>query len=396
LRVCFFSPIAYSYFRPDRIPWVGGAETQQVLIARHMLARGIEVSFIVGDYGQPETEIVEGITLIKSFTPFKGNRKLRFIPDMLAIRKAMRRADADIFNQRSTAFFTGQLAYFAAQMKRAFTFSLGLDFNCYLDCRGTLRWPMAYSYRYGIRRADAVIAQTEYQQHLMSANFVREVHLIRNGIAIPSDTPIQPENPASVPWSDGARAGGGDDRPELLWVGRLHDQKRPELFLELARAMPEALCTLIGGYAGNKRYYRRIVDDAKGIPNLRHVEFVPPAEIDVYYQRAYVLVNTSYFEGFPNTFLYAWLRGVPVISIGIDPDSVIRTHSLGVVAEHIEGLIDAARSLCANPSMRAGMSTRASAYVRTHHNIRDRGEDYIRLFEDILSRRAKQASRRSG
>ena len=98
MKVCFFSPTAYSYFKPDRTTWGGGAETQQVLIARHMVMRGIDVSFIVGDYGQPAVEIAEGITLIKSFTPFKGNRKLRFIPDMLSIRRAMRRADADVFN----------------------------------------------------------------------------------------------------------------------------------------------------------------------------------------------------------------------------------------------------------------------------------------------------------
>ena len=98
MKVCFFSPTAYSYFRPDRAAWRGGAETHQLLVARHMLSKGIEVSFIVGDFGQAPVETVDGITLVKSFTPFKGNRKLSFIPDMIRIRAAMRTAGADIYN----------------------------------------------------------------------------------------------------------------------------------------------------------------------------------------------------------------------------------------------------------------------------------------------------------
>ena len=128
MKVCFFSPTAYSYFNPDGDKWAGGAETQQVLIAKHLAGRGVDVSFIVGDYGQADVERHEGITVIKSFVPFKGNRKLRFLPDMSAIRRAMKTADADVYNQRSTSFYTGQLAWFASGMGKAFTFSLGSMF----------------------------------------------------------------------------------------------------------------------------------------------------------------------------------------------------------------------------------------------------------------------------
>ncbi|MFA4948769.1 MAG: glycosyltransferase family 4 protein [Candidatus Krumholzibacteriia bacterium] len=382
MKVCFFSPTAYSYFRPDRTTWAGGAETQQLLLANHMKAKGIEVSFIVGDFGQDEVENVEGITLIRSFTPFKGNRKLRFIPDMIKIRHAMRIAGADIYNQRSTTFFTGQLARFASDLGKAFTFSLGSDYNCYPDGMGEIRWPMTYLYRYGIRTADAVISQTEKQRRLMLENFARETVLIRNGIAIPS--------------GDGARADGEPPRsvpdvrgrtrdPGFLWVGRFQAVKRPELPLDLARSLPDERFTVIGGYAGDERYASAITDVAKRIPNLEYIPFVPPREMDAYYRGACALLNTSSFEGFPNTYLHAWAHGVPVITISIDPDGILEKNGIGIVTGTFEGLVEAVRSIRSNRTMRSEMSAKAIRYVRANHDIRDRGDDYIRLFESVLS-----------
>ena len=383
MKVCFFSPTAYSYFRPDRTAWAGGAETQQLLLANHMKAKGIDVSFIVGDFGQDEVEIVDGITLIKSFTPFKGNRKLHFIPDMIRIRNAMRIAGADIYNQRSTAFFTGQLARFASDLGKAFTFSLGIDYNCYPDGQGAIRWPMTFLYRYGIRTADAVISQTEKQRRLMLENFGRETALIRNGIAIlsPDGAPAEGELPRTVHDAGGTARDSG-----FLWVGRFQGTKRPDVALELARALPDERFTVIGGYAGNKRYASAITEAAKRIPNVEHIPFVPPREMEAYYVNAYALLNTSSLEGFPNTYLHAWAHGVPVITMEIDPDGILSKNGVGIVTGTFEKLVEAVRRIRSNRTMRAELSARAIRYVRANHDIRDRGDDYIRLFESVLSR----------
>jgi glycosyltransferase involved in cell wall biosynthesis len=85
---------------------------------------------------------------------------------------------------------------------------------------------------------------------------------------------------------------------------------------------------------------------------------------------------------------------VPVLTIEIDPDAVIEGNGIGAAAGNLDGLVEAARALVANPAARDEMSARAAAYVRKNHDIRDRGDDYIRLFETILeARRARGLSR---
>ncbi len=108
--------------------------------------------------------------------------------------------------------------------------------------------------------------------------------------------------------------------------------------------------------------------------------------MDAHYRNAFALVNTSSVEGFPNTFLHAWAHGVPVLTLEIDPDDTIARNRIGVVGGTIDGLAAAARRLLADPRARDEMSRRAVVYVKEHHDIRERGEDYRRLFERLAGR----------
>ncbi|MBN2185755.1 MAG: glycosyltransferase family 4 protein [Candidatus Krumholzibacteriota bacterium] len=377
MKVCFFSPTAYSYFNPESGKWAGGAETQQILIARRMAERGIDVSFIVGDHGQPEVEIFGGITVIKSFSPFVGNRKLRFIPDMLKIRRAMQISGADIFNQRSTAFYTGQLCWFASTLKKRFVFSLGIDYNCYADCAGNLSFPMTNIYRYGIRNADSVIAQTDKQKKILAENMGRESILIRNGIEIIGSSACSPGVQAVEPPVERGRK-------EFIWVGSFRRRKRPDLFLELARQVPEADFTIIGGKADDPGFYEKIKAEAASIPNLDYPGFIEPDNIEKYYSRAFAYINTSELEGFPNTYLHSWRRGVPTFTIGIDPDRIIENNRIGRCTGTFERLVESVREILSDEKWRERMCERALEYVAANHDIRDKGDEYIRLFESLI------------
>jgi len=343
-----------------------------------MRDKGIDVSFIVGDYGQDDVEIIDGITIIKSFKPFVGNRKLRFIPDMFKVYKAMKIADADVYNQRSTSFYTGQLAIFASLLGKKFTFSVGIDYNCERDCGGRLAKPMCRLYRYGIEKADAVIAQTEKQREMLRENFGIDSVLIRNGVYIPRG--VEPER-----YSLEMKGGDGNkDTLNFLWVGSIRRRKRPELFVELAREVKDARFTMIGGEGDDREFYIEVVEKARKTPNLSFIGFVPPDKIHEYYRNSYAYINTSYLEGFPNTYLHSWVYGVPTITIEIDPDGIIEGNGIGIVCGSFENLVKEVRNICSNVKIRDEMSDRAFRYVRENHRIEDRAQDYMDLFEKIL------------
>ena len=71
ISVCFTIYRAYPIFNSDVKAVFGGGEVDLYLLATELAKdERFKVSFVVGDYGQPETEVIEGVTLYKSLEIF--------------------------------------------------------------------------------------------------------------------------------------------------------------------------------------------------------------------------------------------------------------------------------------------------------------------------------------
>jgi hypothetical protein len=64
--------------RPD-LRHIGGAEVQQRLLARELLKRGFDVSFVTLDHGQPDEVRHDGIRVLKTYTKEEKMPGLRFL-----------------------------------------------------------------------------------------------------------------------------------------------------------------------------------------------------------------------------------------------------------------------------------------------------------------------------
>jgi hypothetical protein len=120
---------------------------------------------------------------------------------------------------------------------------------------------------------------------------------------------------------------------DLIWIANLRKIKRPEWFLELARLNPKLTFTMVGD--SNEKYsYLNAKKLADKLKNVNFMGYQSLHNVDSLLQNSKILVCTSEFEGFPNTFLHAWNHNIPIIST-IDPSNLIQNNNLGYFAKSI-------------------------------------------------------------
>jgi glycosyltransferase involved in cell wall biosynthesis len=320
LRICFVGLKCYDLLaRAPKPRYFGGAERQMVFIAREFARRGHTVSFVTLDGGSAIAEH-DGIRAFTAYAVDAGFAGLRFLhPRWTGLARALRTANAEIYYQMGADSETGQVAGWCRARRRRFVFATASDADCdpALPLLRTVRQRVLF--RYGLKRANAVVSQTRRQCERLRSEFGVESAVIRN---CTSDVTIGDDV-----YEQRAR----NARPRLLWVGRLVDVKRVELLLELATTRLEWDFSIVGSGDPADPYLRCMEARAASLPNVTFRRGIGDAELDREYRRANALVCTSIWEGVPTTFLEAWARGLPVVST-IDPDDVIAQRSLGAYA----------------------------------------------------------------
>jgi len=371
--ICFVALNAYGLLsgRSD-IQHIGGAEVQQSLIAHELVKRGYRVSFVTLDHGQPDGDVVDGITVYKAYRRDAGIPKLRFVhPRTTRLHAALKRADADIYYQRGAGIETGLVTHWCRRRGRPFVFGAASDLNFEPTL---LMLPTASErvlFRYGVRGADAVIVQSEQQRIACQARFGRSSFVVPSAVRIPETDPR----------ADLAAATGP---PRVLWIGRLHPEKRPEWLLDLVEASPAVAFDAIGECNVGSEYARRLIERMSSLPNVTHHDYVPHANMTDVYRRASVVLCTSPLEGFSNTLLEAWACGLPALST-VDPDGIIAKFGLGCVSPDFSGLAEGLNRLAADHAFRRLCGDRARDYVQRHHAPSTIGDALQAVFDVVLA-----------
>jgi len=364
MHVCFVAPYAWPVLSRDpAIKVVGGAEVQQAILARLLARSGYRVSMISCDYGQPSPITVDGVTVHKTFRPDQGLPLLRFLhPRLTGMWRAMGEVDADVYYQRSSAMWTGVVAAFCRWHGKRSIYAGASDRDFVIGEEQIKFARDRWIYRRGLKAVDAIVAQNRMQVETCRRHHGRDAVLIQSCYELPA---------TSTP-------GNGD---RVLWVGTIHDQKRPEIFLDIAARLPQRRFVMIGGPSPKGErfqpgYYEAIRDRAAQLPNVEFTGFLPLAEVEPWFDRARVLVSTSVFEGMPNVFLQAWARGVPIVStvdVGVPVNRLFREVEEAV--HHLETLFE-------DQAQWAAASASARDYFRATHSP----ERVLRQYGDLLHR----------
>jgi glycosyltransferase involved in cell wall biosynthesis len=348
-RVCMLNYYAWNVFadRHGRGVHIGGEEVQHALLSRHLARLGFEVTSLVGDFGQNALEQVDGVAVRKTYALADGVPGLRFFrPRLAATWAALAQADSDVYYTSCAGAMAGVLAGFCRRHARRFVFRVASDADCAPATLMLASLRDRLLYAYGLRRADVVLAQTRRQQALLAQHYGVQARLAG----------MFSELPASVP--------GFDERgADLLWLANLRAMKRPDWFVDIARQVPRLRCHIAGAaHPDEPALYRRVADAAAALPNLHFHGQVRFGATGALFANARLFVNTSAFEGFPNTYLQAWAHGVPVIAT-FDPDGLIAEHGLGMVVDSAGAAGAGARALLGAPAEWAACSARCRRFA---------------------------------
>lgn len=159
-----------------------------------------------------------------------------------------------------------------------------------------------------------------------------------------------------------------DFHTDVVWVANLRRLKRAEWMVNAAKALPQFDFTIVGGATGQEpEYYDEIERLASGIDNLHFLGKKSFAETNAIVSQSRLLCCTSTFEGFPNTFLQAWAKNIPVVS-SVNPSDVITNNNLGVVVETEDAFQVALQSLLLNAGEYEKKCMAVKNYFERHHS----------------------------
>ena len=181
---------------------------------------------------------------------------------------------------------------------------------------------------------------------------------------------------------------------QVVWVNNLKRWKRPEVVIELARRLPDYQFVMIGREAGGRfgRKIDRLIREATD--NFRYLGPLPVDQANQRIAESDLLLYTSLpFEGFGNSFIQAWFRFVPTVTLSIDVDGIIEREKLGRCCQTTEELLTTVDTLMKDEDTRHKMGQRARQFALQNLSQDIMIANYESLFADVVRAQSESARR---
>jgi hypothetical protein len=363
---------------------MAGAEYQTLLLTEELARRpGVRLTYIARRI--PVGEAAKGIPYeLRSIGTDQGIRNRAVFFDSGDLLRTLQELRPDVIYNQCRQSYTAVCAHYANQAGIPFFIHIAHDFDL------NYRWlTMRYSFNtpfdlvetltgiWGLKHASHVIVQTDRQGQVLKARYNRDfAAVIRNFQPLPDALPVKPEGPLKI-----------------FWVANLKDWKRPGLFLDLAESFAgrRDLEFIMAGRPAAERRLAPLMEKIRSSPYLKYLGELPIDRVNDLMSESAVHVNTSSFEGFPNTFLQAWARGAIVATMNVDPD-VDRMEVLGIgycAGGSLQRLHDFIDELSRSPDRREELMERAFAFVHEKHSM----AQGVKLADLILGTAAEYISK---
>lgn len=215
------------------------------------------------------------------------------------------------------------------------------------------------------RFADLIICQTEDQFKMMKHELNRTAKIVRSGLPVPATQPKKSNNQFSV-----------------IWIGK--HWKNPQIFVDLAKRFAndaDINFIMVGIFPFESGLRFKQIENQ--ILNFKFMGKLDNDEVNKLLEKCHILVNTSDYEGFSNTFIEAWMRGVPVISLKLNPDNLLTEKRIGFCSNTIDQLEKDVRTLYQKRELYQEYSQNAREYALNNHDIEKTAVEIRKLAKEI-------------
>lgn len=199
-----------------------------------------------------------------------------------------------------------------------------------------------------------IIVQNQEQKKLIYENFGLNVRMLNQAAPL--------NNPLTINKSN--------SKLKVVWIANLKSIKRPEKFLEIVNYFKNDKSIefyMIGGH--NSSEYDEMLRPFEKISNFEYLGALQNIKVNEVLDSAHILINTSDYEGFSNTFIQAWLRNVVVISLNSDPNQILTDKIIGFKTGTLDKMISILDDFKKNSSDLKEMGQKARDYAVKKHTI---------------------------
>lgn len=348
-------------------PWFksGGATRQVAAWVEGLKAVGINV-IVLGAHRKPAFFADRENTLI-CYHPDKGIPKLRYLYIRIpGIVRAFLKARPDYIYHGIPSPFAGVIGICSLLSRRKFILRVSNDF--FVDDRVRHHFDPIRKFFFNVsfRLADYILCQNDYQYQKVKEIYPNKTYKIGNpyfGVIPEKATP-------------------SDGRDGVAWIGIFQRQKNLPLLAEIARNLPDVKFKVAGGNDKSlESKDQAALEELREMPNVRLLGFLNREEVLRLLDESRLLLNTSHYEGFSNTFLEAFSRGTPVFTQPQnDPDGIIQAHRLGAVytGDELPGKL---YEYLEDEKAFEGLSSNCLRYMKKYHDLKTQARSFLEIIE---------------
>ncbi len=371
MKILYFD-LNMPYLLKDACYPVGGATVQWYSWIKGFAANSCRVGVLTWTGAKAYVGYNDLVEIIECFDFDRYEGKIDWISKIIpALSSAIKRYGPDIVVQGVAGTVTGALAFVCKMLEIPFIYRVANDMEADSRIKERLGLLQRTSFFFGLKCSNRIICQNSYQSQRLKKKFSpQKVAKIPNPFDISSvgSTPIMPHK----------------RRRYIAWIGIFQHQKNLPALLQVVKELPQFEFRIAGQTSASLDIEtKQALTALERLSNVKFVGYLKRSEIQEFLSHAYLLLNTSLYEGFSNTFLESLFAGTPVITRKVvDPDNIISSNGLGRTVENYSEMSNSIKSLIKMKDREYHLiARRCREYIVLNHDP----QKLARCFLDVLS-----------